>query len=99
LVVSLTYALNLNTELQQARLQQRSTDVALSALEARAETLQSSLSSSENERRALADRFDSFVLGEAQKQSAEEVALERILGPRFEMLRNKALQDAYLASP
>jgi hypothetical protein len=73
--------------------------VALSALEARAETLQSSLTGSENERKALGDRFDTFVLGESQKRMAEEVALERILGPRFENLRNKALQDAFLASP
>jgi hypothetical protein len=87
----------LSGELEQARLTQRSTEVALSALEARAESLQSSLTASENERRGLADRFDSFVLGEAQKRAAEETALERILGPRFEALRKKALQDAYLA--
>jgi hypothetical protein len=99
LVVTVVHAYGLSNELQQARFQQRSTDVALSALEARAETLQSSLTGSENERRALADRFDSFVIGEAQKRGAEEVALERILGPRFENLRNKALQEAYLAAP
>jgi hypothetical protein len=99
LVVTIVHAYGLSNELQQARLQQRSTDVALSALEARAETLQSSLTGSENERKALGDRFDTFVLGESQKRMAEEVALERILGPRFENLRNKALQDAFLASP
>jgi hypothetical protein len=99
LVLTVMHAHNLSSELEQARLQQRSTDMALSALEARAETLQSSLTGSENERKALADRFDSFVFGEAQKRGAEEVALERILGPRFENLRNKALQEAYLATP
>jgi hypothetical protein len=99
LIASVLHARGLSSELAEARLQQRGTDVALSALEARAETLQSSLTASENERRALGDRFDSFVVGEAQRRAAEETALERILGPRFETLRNKALQDAYLASP
>ncbi len=99
LIASVLHARSLSSELEQARLQQHGTDVALSALEARAENLQSSLTASENERRALGDRFDAFVVGEAQKRSAEETALERILGPRFEALRNKALQDAYLASP
>jgi hypothetical protein len=99
LLLTAFHARNLSSQLDEARLSQRSTDVALSALEARAETLQSSLTSSESERRALADRFDSFVLGESQKRTAEEVALERILGPRFEALRDKALQEAYLAAP
>jgi hypothetical protein len=99
LIASVLHARSLSSELERARLTQRSTEVALSALEARAESLQSSLTASENERRGLADRFDSFVLGEAQKRAAEETALERILGPRFETLRNKALQDAYLAAP
>jgi hypothetical protein len=99
LVLTALYAQNLSHQLSEARLSQRGTDAALNVLEARAESLQSSLTGSENERRALADRFDSFVLGEAQKRAAEEVALERILGPRFENLRNKALQDAFLANP
>lgn len=99
LLASFQYAQGLRLELSQARLQQRSTDSALSALEQRAEGLRDSLSRSEGERQTLSDRFDAFIVGEAQKRSAEEVALERILGKRFEQLRDKALQDAYIASP
>jgi hypothetical protein len=99
LVGSFQHAQGLRVELEQARLQQRSTDSALSALEQRAETLRASLTRSEEERRGLADRFDQFIIHESQKRMAEEVALERLLGPRFERLRDKALQDAYLASP
>lgn len=99
LLASFQYAEGLRLELSQARLQQRSTDSALSALEQRAEGLSESLARSEGERRTLSDRFDAFIVGEAQKRSAEEVALERILGKRFEQLRDKALQDAYIASP
>lgn len=99
LVGSFQYAQGLRAELLQARLQQRSTDSALSSLEQRAETLRASLTRSEEERKGLADRFDQFIIHESQKRMAEEVALERLLGPRFEKLRDKALQDAYLASP
>jgi hypothetical protein len=99
LLASLHYAQGLSLELSQARLQQRSTDTALSALEQRAELLRESLSRSEGERQALSERFDAFVVGEAQKHNAEETALERILGKRFESLRDKALQEAYLSSP
>jgi hypothetical protein len=91
------HAHDLNTQLNQARLQQRSTDVALSALEQRAETLRGALDQSETQRKALATRFDEFVFGEAQKRAAEEVALERLLGSRFQSLRDRALQQALVA--
>jgi hypothetical protein len=99
LLASLHYAQGLQLELSQARLQQRSTDSALSALEQRSEGLRESLARSESDRQTLSERFDAFVVGEAQKRNAEEVALERILGKRFETLRDKALQEAFLSVP
>jgi hypothetical protein len=88
------HAHELNLQLNQARLQQRSTDQALTTLERSASTLRGALEHSEAERKALASRFDEFVSGEAQKRAAEEVALERLLGARFQTLRDRALQEA-----
>lgn len=90
------HAQDLSAELAQARMQQRTTDAALTTLEQRAEQLKSSLERSESDRQSLATRFDDFIVGEAQKRSAEETALERLLGKRFETLRDRALQEAML---
>lgn len=92
------HAQDLAAQLDQARMQQRTTDAALSTLEQRAEALKSNLERSESDRQSLATRFDDFIVGEAQKRSAEETALERLLGPRFETLRDRALQEALLKS-
>jgi hypothetical protein len=99
LLASVQYAQSLRLELNQAHLQQRTTDTALTALEQRAEGLRESLDQSEWDRKNLSERFDSFIVGETQRQNAEAVALERILGKRFESMREKALQEAYLTSP
>jgi hypothetical protein len=87
-------ARELEQKLNEARLQQRTTDTALTSLEQRAERLKSSLEGSEIARAQLSARFDDFVTKEAQERAAESVALERILGKRFENLRTKALADA-----
>lgn len=90
------HAQDLSAQLAQARMQQRTTDAALTTLEQRAEQLKSNLERSETDRQSLATRFDDFIVGEAQKRSAEETALERLLGKRFETLRDRALQEAML---
>jgi hypothetical protein len=87
------HAHDLRLQLSQARLQQRSTDTALGALERRSETLRGALERSESQRQALASRFDEFVSGETQKRAAEEAALQRLLGSRFQTLRDRALQE------
>jgi hypothetical protein len=87
-------ARELEHKLNEARLQQRTTDTALTSLEQRAERLKSALEGSEVARAQLSARFDDFVTKEAQERAAESVALERILGKRFENLRTKALADA-----
>jgi hypothetical protein len=99
LLGSFHYAQSLRLELSQARLQQRTTDAALTTLEQRAEGLREALDQSEWDRKNLSERFDTFIVGETQRRNAEAVALERLLGPRFESLREKALHDAYLSSP
>jgi hypothetical protein len=88
------HAHDLRVQLDQARLQQRSMDTALGALERRAETLRGALDQSESQRKALASRFEDFVSGETHKRAAEEAALERLLGSRFQTLRDRALQEA-----
>jgi len=90
------HAQDLSAQLVQARMQQRTTDAALTTLEQRAEALKGNLDRSETDRQSLATRFDDFIVGEAQKRSAEETALERLLGKRFETLRDRALQEAML---
>lgn len=90
------HAQDLSAQLEQARMQQRTTDSALSTLEQRAEALKGNLERSEGDRQALATRFDDFIAGEAQKRAAEEAALERLLGKRFETLRDRALEEAVL---
>ncbi|HEX6241933.1 MAG TPA: hypothetical protein VFZ61_13585 [Polyangiales bacterium] len=99
LVGSVHYAQGLRLELSQARLQQHTTDTALTALEQRAEGLREALDQSEWDRKNLSERFDAFIVGETQRRNAEATALERILGPRFESLREKALQEAYVSHP
>jgi hypothetical protein len=88
------HAHDLRVQLDQARLQQRSTDTALGSLERRAETLRGALEQSESQRQALASRFEDFVSGETQKRAAEEAALQRLLGTRFQTLRDRALQES-----
>lgn len=89
----------LERKLNEARLQQRTTDTALSSLEQRAERLKADLDGSQVARAQLSARFDDFVAKEAQQRAAESVALERILGKRFENLRSKALADSLTVQP
>jgi hypothetical protein len=96
LLATYRHASDLKLQLDQARMQQRTTDTALTGLEQRAEMLRGALAQSESQRQGLSARFDQFVSGEAQKRAAEEVALERLLGPRFQTLRDRALQQALL---
>jgi hypothetical protein len=88
------HAHDMKLQLDSARLQQRSTDAALGALERRSETLRGALADSESQRKALASRFDEFVAGATQKHAAEEAALQRLLGTRFQTLRDRALQES-----
>jgi hypothetical protein len=87
-------ATKLEEKLNEARLQQRTTDVALTSLEQRAETLKAALEQSETARRSLALRFDDFIAREAQARAAESTALERVLGRRFELARDRALAES-----
>jgi hypothetical protein len=87
-------AAKLEQKLNEARLQQRTTDVALTSLEQRAETLKAALDQSEAARRNLTVRFDDFVAKEAQARAAESTALERVLGRRFEVARDRALAES-----
>lgn len=89
----------LEQRLEQARMQQRSTDVALTKLEQRAEGLQGALQNSEADRRATAAKLEAILAEEKSKRASEEAALERVLGPRYRTLREKLTNEAATASP
>jgi hypothetical protein len=91
LAFSMRHGTALESELHAARLQQRSTDAALTALEQRAERLRSEVARREQEQQALAQRFHAFVADQAKEQAAAESALKRLLGARYDTLRMQAL--------
>lgn len=82
-------ATSLEQRLDQARMQQRSTDAALTKLEQRAESLQGALKQSEQERHAQTTQFQTTLDEQAKRRATEELAIERVLGPRYLKLRQK----------
>ncbi len=92
-------ALALERRLEQARMQQLSTDAALTKLEQRAEQLTGQLKQSEDDRHGLNARFDAILSEEARKRASEEEALERLLGSRYRKLRQKVAEEAAIAAP
>jgi hypothetical protein len=95
---SLLRARDLERKLAEARLQQRTTDIALGELEKRAEGLRAELGRSEAEQRALAQRFESFASEEARERAADGAALKRLLGPRYDSLRSRELEHGQTSS-
>lgn len=98
-VFSYERATGLEQRLEQARMQQRSTDAALTKLEQQAESLKRALAQSESERRFVTTRFEAMMAEEKQKRATEEAALERVLGPRYRTQRDKLTRDAVTARP
>ncbi len=84
----------LEAQLSQARLQQQTTDAALSALEQRAESLRSELGSSEARRHADQEAMKGYLAEQSQRRAAEQAALSRLLGPRYATLTEKALSES-----
>jgi hypothetical protein len=84
----------LEGRLEQARMQQKSTDVALTKLEQRAETLQGELKQTESEQRAQQARFEEELAAQAKKRATEELAVEKMLGIRYTKLRTKLANEA-----
>jgi hypothetical protein len=80
---------SLELRLEQARMQQRSTDTALTKLEQQAQSLQGALQQSEQERRAVTGRLESMLADEKQKRATEQLTLEKILGQRYRSVRDK----------
>lgn len=97
--VSQQRANQLEQRLDQARMQQRSTDLALTKLEQRAQTLQGEIEQSEQARREQTERLESTLAAEKQQRSTEELAVERVLGPRYLKLRAKLTNEAASAQP
>jgi uncharacterized protein HemX len=93
LLFGLKHNADMERELAQARLQQHTTDAALTALEQRAEGMRAALGESESARRDLSQKFENFVSDEARKRAADEAALKRILGAKYDALRERALED------
>jgi len=91
--LSYARAKELEDKLAQARMQQHSTDAALSALEQRAGQLQSALGQSESDRRALDTGIKAYIEEQATRRAAEQAALQKLLGPRYETLTLKALEE------
>jgi hypothetical protein len=98
-VVNQQRASELEQRLDQARMQQRSTDDALTKLEQRAETLQGALEQSEQEHRQEATRLQTNLEAEKQQRATEEMAVERMLGPRYLKLREKLSTEAAQTVP
>ncbi|MDB4989971.1 MAG: hypothetical protein JWN04_5149, partial [Myxococcaceae bacterium] len=90
-------ASTLEQRLDQARMQQRSTDVALTKLEQRAETLQGALKQSEAEHLQQTTQLKSTLEEQAKRRATEEQAVERLLGPRYLKLRQKYSDQAAVA--
>jgi hypothetical protein len=91
LALSMRHSAALESELQAARLQQRTTDSALTALEQRAEGLRAEVARREQEQQQLSQRFHEFVADQAKEQAAAESALKSLLGARYDTLRMRAL--------
>ncbi len=91
--LSYARAKELEEQLAQARMQQHSTDAALTALEQRAGQLQASLGASETDRRALDAGLKTYIEQQAARRTAEQIALQKLLGPRYETLTLKALEE------
>jgi hypothetical protein len=98
-LLSYQRASSLEARLEQARLQQRSADTALTKLEQRAVSLQGALKQSEAERELLTTRFEAIVAEEAKRRASEEQALEQVLGARYRKLRQKLVEEAVAATP
>lgn len=98
-VVNQQRAHELEQRLDQARMQQRSTDDALTKLEQRAETLQGALEQSEQEHRQEATRLQTNLEAEKQQRATEEMAVEKMLGPRYLKLRDKLTTEAAQTVP
>jgi hypothetical protein len=92
--VSVVRSRELSQDLASARLQQKTTDLALSALERRAEELSSALGQSEAARRELTQRVETFMDEGARQHAAESQALTRLLGPKYDALRSRNLEAA-----
>ena len=91
---SYTRAQDLEERLGQARLQQRSTDAALTALEQRAAQLQGALRESESGRRSLDFTLQAYIAEQATQRNAEQAALQKLLGPRYQTLTLQNLTTA-----
>jgi hypothetical protein len=89
----------LEQRLDQAHMQQRSTDVALTKLEERAEALKGELKQSDQDRRAQQERFEAELAERAKVRAAEEQAVEKVLGVRYTKLRTKLTNEANGVTP
>jgi hypothetical protein len=89
---SMVRSRELSQDLAEARLQQKTTDLALSALEHRAEELNTALGQSEAARRELTQRVETFMDEGARQHAAEAEALTRLLGPKYDALRSRNLE-------
>jgi hypothetical protein len=90
---------SLEQRLEHARMQQRSTDAALTKLEQRSEGLKEALLASEQERRAITAKFEAILAEERTKRASEEQALEKVLGARYRTLREKLTSEAIVSRP
>jgi len=84
---------SLELRLEQARMQQRSTDGALTKLEQQTESLRTALQQSEQERRATTARLEGLLAEQKQRQTLEALTLERILGQRYRNGRDKLASE------
>lgn len=92
LAFSVQRSRDLSRDLARARLQQQTTDLALGALERRAEELSQQLGQSEAARRQLTERIETYMNEGARQHAAEAEALTRLLGPKYDALRSRSLQ-------
>lgn len=93
LAISHMRATALEDKLDQARIQQKSTDFALTKLEQRAESLQGELKQSDLDRRTQQTRFEEELAAQAQQRATEERAVEKMLGVRYTKLRQKLSEE------
>jgi hypothetical protein len=99
LAFSYMRATELETRLEHARMQQKSTDVALTKLEQRAESLQGELKQSDSDRRAQQSKFEDELAAQAKQRATEELAVEKMLGARYTKLRQKLANEAAASKP
>lgn len=90
---------SLEQRLEHARMQQRSTDAALTKLEQRAASLSGALARSEAERTAVQARLEATLSEQAKKRAAEEQTLERLFGPRYRSVREKVAREVASTTP